>query len=152
MLQLWKARRGRKAAVAAITPFVARTRVNFGGIPDSAWCDAYLVGFLAMLATLLAHEVVSDMRSDALGLVQAETLAELSGLRTALLGEGIFTLSLDRDEQFEEGCQMASAFYSALHSVAPELRASDPEILSLWRQYFDEHLVVIPGALDGETA
>jgi len=161
MLQFWKARRGRKAATALITPFVERSRVQLGGIPDFAWQDAYLVGFIAMLATLEAREEAGSLRSYALGLVQSRTLAELSCQPAAVVGETICALSMEQDGWFAAGCRDASKFHAALHqyeSVVP-LQGGGPiaglstypseletELYELWKEHFEARIAFISEA------
>jgi hypothetical protein len=121
MLQLWKARQGRKAALASIAPFIARSEGAMGAIPSHAWHDAYLMGFLSMLASLQAWKKVGPVSSQALGLIQADTLAELSGELASLIGEEICILSMDQDMDFGEGCQQATLFHAALEKAGDEL-------------------------------
>lgn len=48
-------RRGRRAAVTTIGPLVERSRAALNGIPDIAWRDPYLVGFMLTLITIVAR-------------------------------------------------------------------------------------------------
>lgn len=154
MLQLWKARRGRKAAVARIAPFIEKSRIALGGIPDAAWQDAYLIGFLAMLASLEARERAGFLKSNALGLVQSETLAELSGQAADVLGEVIYASSMEQQASFEAGCSNAAVFHSALHrdEIAPTVvslahdgcsSGVNPELYELWKQLFEERISIV---------
>ncbi len=154
MLQLWKARRGRKAAMALIYPFVERSRIEFGGIPDSVWHDTYLIGFLAMLASLAAREQAGSLQSNALGLVQSETLAALSGHDADVFGQAICALSMEREPSFGAGCRDATGFYSALHqsddaSFLPnglsggDSLTANAGIHELWRQTFEARLTLL---------
>jgi hypothetical protein len=120
MLQLWKAWRGRKAAVAAISPFLEASRFSLGSIPEAIWRDAYLVGFLAMLASLEAKRATGSLTSHALGLVQAEALAQLSGESADLLGERICSFSTEQDARFNDGCLQAIIFHEVLQGRMPE--------------------------------
>lgn len=121
MLQLWKARQGRKAAVATLAPLIARSEGSMGAIPSSAWHDAYLIGFLSMLASLQAWKKVGPVSSQALGLIQADTLAELSGELASVIGEEICILSMDQNMDFGEGCQQATFFHAALETARDDL-------------------------------
>jgi hypothetical protein len=151
MLQMWKARRGRKAAVALIAPFIEQSRMRLGTIPDMAWQDAYLCGFLAMLASLEAKEEAGSMSSHALALVQSETLAELSGETADVIGETICTLSMEQEGWFGAGCRDALVFHEALHqrSVIPSLVGTfqsdypsevELELDDLWKQFFESRI------------
>ena len=153
MLQLWKARQGRKAAMAMIAPLVARSDATVGAIPARAWHDAYLLGFLSMLASLQAWKKVGPVSSQALGLIQAETLAELSGEVASVHGEEICILSMEQDMDFGEGCQQATLFYAALEKSSddealknqdwPFEDRRDEALHDLWKQSFDARLAAL---------
>ena len=154
MLQLWKARRGRKAATALIAPFVEQSRIRLGGIPDAAWQDAYLVGFLAMLASLEASEEAGSLKSYALALVQSETLAELSGEAADIVGQTICSLSLEQEGRFGAGCRDASLFHKTLrqHEGPSTLVGTfeggypsgvGPEVADLWQQIFEARISLL---------
>src|SRR5215213_7269457 len=110
MLELLKARRSRKAAVAAIAPLVERSRVRACGIPESTWFDPYIVGFLVTLITVLARQRHADLRPPSLALIQIEAWTKISGSSFGLIGEEIFFLSASRDRAFETGCRDAVNF------------------------------------------
>ena len=69
MFQLLRARRGRKAAVAAIAPQVDASRHRLTGIPDAIWLEPYVVGFITALITLIARETVGSLSVRAMGLL-----------------------------------------------------------------------------------
>lgn len=155
MLQLWKARRGRKAAVALIAPFIERSRATLGGIPESVWSDPYLIGFLSMLASLEAREEAGSMRSYALGLVQCEALAELSGHEAGALGEKICLLSMEQETRFHAGCRAAVEFHGAMgrcgdivlsEGDVPSAGWDDypsvvgTELYDLWKHHFESRI------------
>jgi len=128
--------------------------MTLGGIPDAAWHDAYLVGFLAMLASLEARDEAGLLKSNALGLVQSETLAELSGETADVIGEVIYALSMEQQAWFEAGCSDAAAFHSALHrseivpAVVGDMRDGYPseveaELYGLWQQFFEARISVL---------
>lgn len=160
---LWNARRGRKAAVAAIAPLVAKSHHRLNGIPERAWLDPYMVGFMMMLITLTARRAVNIPDSQTLGLVQSEAWAEITETALSPIGEETLHLSAVGHKTFELGCRNAIAFDLALHGtsvagvadatvertgVAPDM--DDPQeqmyesedVLALWRHYFDSHVAV----------
>jgi hypothetical protein len=155
MLQLWKARRGRKAALSLIAPFIERSRLELGGIPDTAWSDAYLVGFLVMLASLEASDEAGTLKSYALGIVQSETLSKLSGQAADTVGEVICALSTEGSSCFSAGCRDAAAFHAALHQqtrdyplpdvITDDARSGypfelDADLYGLWKQLFESRV------------
>lgn len=165
MLGLWKARRGRKAAVAMIAPLVARSRDRLRGFPEYIWIDPYMTGFMIMLITLAARRAVSDLDSQALGLVQCEAWAEITGIRSASIGEETLHLSASGHKRFELGCRNAIAFDLALYGTSMAGVADAPlesvdravdryvrnpeadlcqsqDILALWRHYFENQVTV----------
>ena len=71
MFGLWKAFRGRRAAAGQIVPLVAGTRLRLGNIPDTAWHDPYVIGFLGMLITFIATRSTGALDTDDLAAVQA---------------------------------------------------------------------------------
>jgi hypothetical protein len=158
---LWKARRGRKAAVATIVPFVERSRRRLKDIPDTVWLDPYLVGFMVMFITLVARREVDTLDTQSLGLVQCSAWGEITGMRADLVGEGTLHLCETADRDFERGCRDAIAIDLALYKgivarnsdlgiagldedfiAGPGER--DPEvdeIMQLWEQYFETEVM-----------
>ena len=156
MLDLWKAYRGRRAAAAAIIPFVDGTRRRLGGIPDSAWHDPYVVGFLGMLITVITTRLLGSLSTDALAAVQAGAWTDITGMPGDIVGEEILFLGTSRDNRFIVGCGNAETFFRALDAAsrrteqnlgagADALPASesveDKPGSSLWSRYFDAYLV-----------
>lgn len=161
---LWTARRGRRAAVAAIAPLVANSRYRLGSIPERAWLDPYIVGFMMMLITLAARRAVNISDSQTLGAVQTEAWTEITKMRTSTIGEETLHLSATEHKAFESGCRNAIAFDIALYgtSVAGvsdahahhidelELRSTGlphsagerERLVELWRHYFENHIYV----------
>lgn len=160
---LWNARRGRKAAVATIAPLVTKSRHRLDGIPERAWLDPYIVGFMIMLITLAARRAVNISDSQTLGAIQMEAWSAITGQRVSLIGEETLHLSASEHKAFELGCQNAIAFDLALYgtSVAGvadaatdrrdatlDLHANDPrrlvrasdDIMALWQHYFELHV------------
>jgi hypothetical protein len=165
MFQLWKCRRGRRAAVDAIAPLIERSRLRLNGIPEPAWLDPYMVGFLVMLITLVARHEVDGLDSQGLALVQSETWAEVTGLKADLIGEEVLHLSASGHKTFEFGCANAAAFARVLFECATDGRDLDPwgggmeepvrrsigvhaadavvdaDIVDLWTDYFEGHVL-----------
>ncbi|MFZ5692983.1 MAG: hypothetical protein ACOY5F_17205 [Pseudomonadota bacterium] len=159
---LWNARRGRRAAVAAIAPLVARSRSRLDGIPEEAWHDPYIIGFMMMLITLTARRSVHITDSQTLGAVQAEAWTSITSMRVSAIGEETVHLSTAEHQAFEAGCRNAVAFDLALYGTSAagvadaashqadeceaELSGSAPSadgrerILALWHHYFESHL------------
>ncbi|MDT3686048.1 MAG: hypothetical protein RO009_13520 [Pseudorhodoplanes sp.] len=173
LLGLWKARCGRKAAVAAIAPLVARSRQRLSDIPDTAWLDPYLVGFMMMFITLVARREVNALDTQALGLVQCSAWGEITGMKPDLIGEETLHLCTTGDRDFERGCRDAIAIDLELYRNVAELNADlgfgspydgfgfdmserreSDGVMPLWEHYFDERVMThaaAHGGLAGRT-
>jgi hypothetical protein len=114
MFQLWKARRARRAAISTICPLVERSRWKLHGIPESAWLDPYMIGFLSMLITLVAKDKAQNLDGDALGLVQLEAWKEITQSENDDIGGEICLLSMDHDNAFQAGCDNAVLLFDAI--------------------------------------
>ena len=88
-----EARRGRRAAVTMIGPLVERSRAALNGIPDIAWRDPYLVGFMLTLITIVARIESRALQDDDLSLVQSQAWQAITGMDADLIGEDALTLS-----------------------------------------------------------
>lgn len=169
MLELWKARRARKAAVSTLAPMIERTRFRRGRFAENDWLDAYMVGFLVMLITLIAQRRVSSLQSDTLGIVQADAWAELTGLPGELVGEETCLLSSIGHRDFERGCENAVTMMNAMIAHADQERGRsspfagdystdeltnpppglgdsdhDRHLQNLWRDYFESPMTLSP--------
>lgn len=155
MLELLKARRGRKAAVAFIAPLVAQSRHGTASdIPERAWFSPYMVGFMGMLISLVAERAAGSLSSDAIGNVQADAWQHLTGCRSPNIGEEICLLSTAGNRDFEAGCSRALQFLDELdrseaqlgdHPLPPGYQGQsldyDPQVASaLWADYVDPYL------------
>jgi hypothetical protein len=167
IFRLWRARRGRRAAVAAVAPLVERSRYRLHEIPDFVWCDPYMVGFIVTLITFVAKREVRRLDSQGLGLVQLEAWAAITGVESDLIGEEILQLSITEHQHFNEGCRNAITFGRALYDAsggdaidqlhrwgagtedmlsgigddATPPEAHDGEsVVALWADYFDAHV------------
>ena len=111
MFELLRARRMRRAAAQTIGPWVDRSRRRLGAIPDEKWRDPYMMGFLASLISVLAERATRGRVSDdALGMVQSEAWAEITGVRYLPFGEEVCLLSSNGDPAFRRGCSNALTF------------------------------------------
>jgi hypothetical protein len=156
--ELWKVRRGRKAAVATILPLVEESRLRCQGIADGTWLDPYMIGFMTMLITLAARHKVSRIDSLFLGLVQQEAWAKITGMSPEVLGEHALNLSVSDNRMFALGCQNAIAFDAVLErsaqcalfddrrfarTIAGEEGGTphDPTVDALWADCFESHVL-----------
>jgi hypothetical protein len=154
LLGLWKARRGRRAATAAISPLLTRTRQQLGDLPDSVWREPYVVGFLGMLITLHARRGVGSLGAAALASAQAGAWSDITGMGANLIGEEICFLSAAGDKAFDLGCRNATAFFEALELLnhqneeslfkelilAEDSGRADVDRSALWARYFDAYV------------
>lgn len=155
VLDLSKVRKARKAACAAISPMVARSRHRLGVIPDATWSTPYMVGFMAMLITIIARTDIGKIEDQTLCEVQTKAWEDITGLRSDLIGEEIVLLSTARNRDFENGCHNAAALASLLigNSVLGwqhrqfdlNLGGAVPwperdDVTSLWERLFDAHV------------
>lgn len=153
MFGIIRARRGRKAAVALITPFVEASRRRFPGLSEEAWLNPYVVGFLAMLISLAAERATGGLDSQSAGLVQLGAWREVTGCNNDLIGEEICLLSTANDGLFGQGCNNARRFMSAITRAESN---DDPDVprgysvhgmdydlttaMALWSEYFDAYI------------
>ncbi|MCB1392460.1 hypothetical protein [Nitrobacter sp.] len=100
-------RRGRRAAVTTIGPLVERSRAALNGIPDIAWRDPYLVGFMLTLITIVARIENPDLQDHDLSLVQSQAWGAITGMDADLLGEEALTLSKLHPREFQHGSYSA---------------------------------------------
>ena len=169
IFRLWRARRGRRAAVAAVAPLVERSRYRLSQIPDVVWFDPYMVGFMVTLITLVARREVRGLDSQGLGLVQLEAWAAITGMKSDQIGEEVLLLSITGHEHFGEGCRNAIMFGQALYDASVGHAIDQPypsggavgrtlsgigdgadtsgpfdsqNVATLWSDYFDAHVLV----------
>ncbi|MEO6946696.1 MAG: hypothetical protein ABI150_09025 [Nitrobacter sp.] len=113
-----EARRGRRAAVTTIGPLVERSRASLNGIPDIAWRDPYLVGFMLTLITIVARIESRALQDDDLSLVQSQAWRAITGMDADLIGEDALTLSDSHPREFQHGCYSATMVASSLCGAA----------------------------------
>lgn len=155
MLTLWKTHRARRAAKMAIRPLVEATRFRHGAIPDGAWQDAYVVGFVATLITMFATQQSGPLRADSLASVQSGAWTDITNTPGELAGEQILFFSVARDMSFLKGCRNAELFFQSLNdgqaAGARGFGDEDPidddaegpaaiDEISLWTYYFENHI------------
>jgi hypothetical protein len=149
---LWKTYRGRRAAAYQIIPLIDGTRLRLGNIPDTAWHDPYVIGFLGMLITFIATRSTGPLDTDDLAAVQVGAWTDITGMPGDLVGEDICFLSASNDNRFIFGCRNAEAFVRALDAAgwqddrldqgATICLPADREVRSaLWSRYFDAQLI-----------
>jgi hypothetical protein len=137
----------------AILPLVEATRSRYGSIPDAAWLDAYIMGFVATLITLFATRQSGLLRADALASVQSGAWADITQTPGELAGEQILFLSVARDTSFLQGCRNAERFFCSLidekaYGVSAfddgdNIEANRPtgdDEGTLWTYYFESRL------------
>jgi hypothetical protein len=144
MFRVWDSFRARSSAVAAIRPFVDRTRLQTE-IPDSLWLAPYFVGFLGTLITLLAARSVGDLDTDDLAAVQSKSWAVITGMNAAVIGDEICALSTAGEAHFTVGCRNACAVFEGLQTAEPGYALGEDEgaaiASALWAQHFDARVV-----------
>jgi hypothetical protein len=119
MLGFLRQRRGRKAALRTLGPFVERSRQRLTGIPDDIWMDPYIIGFICTVITVAAKREVGSLGTQSLGLVQSQAWADITGLSATVIGEEISFLSMSRNGEFLDGCRRAISFVQVLHGAPP---------------------------------
>lgn len=152
MFGFLKARKARRTAAMAIVPFVRQTEQRLGHIPQTAWSNAYVIGFLSTLITLVATREAGFLGTDLLASVQADAWSDITEQDNILLGEQICSLSTAGDPFFGQGCDNATRFFEALDAVEADLPAGDFATAvmfdaavgepgsTLWASYFDAYV------------
>lgn len=123
---LSRSRRGRLAAVGTILPLVEKSRLRLGAIPDAAWSDPYIVGFMMMLITIIARMEVGRIDSETICHVQAKAWQDITSQENPI-GEEVLLLSAANNQHFETGCRNAAEFASFLVSRSVLLRNNEGE-------------------------
>jgi hypothetical protein len=141
---------------------IEKTRHRLGEIPDAAWSSPYIVGFVVMLISIVARIEVGKIEGRTLCLVQTNAWADLTAMRSDLIGEEILLLSAARNRDFEIGCRNAITFGSMLvgnsilyasrdgewYDRHLDLRDTDvsggwterDDVSAAWEQFFDAHV------------
>lgn len=162
-------RRGRRAAVTTIGPLVERSRARLNGIPDIAWRDPYLVGFMLTLITIVARIESRSLQDRDLSLVQSQAWKAITDMDADLVGEDALTLSTSHPREFQHGCDCATRVASRLcgasavasigyepwpeaahaesHPVFGDERGmSTNALIGNWADAFDAHIATFPSA------
>lgn len=134
MLGFLRERRGRKAAVRTLAPFVERSRQRLTGIPDDIWMDPYIIGFICTVITVEAKREVTSLGTQSLGYVQSRAWADITGLSADVIGEEISLLSMSRNGEFINGCRRGMSFVQALHGAAPDGSPPDAQGLDAFNE------------------
>lgn len=161
-LELSRTRKARRAAVATISPIVEGSRHRLGGISDVAWSDPYIIGFLAMLISIIARLESSKISGDSLCVVQCRAWEEITAMTSETMAEQLLLLSTDRNRDFELGCHNAAAFsailfgtetlqegaglagaerwQTSLEGESTTAFAQREDVDAAWTQFFDVHI------------
>lgn len=146
MFELFKIRKARRMAHAAIDPFLRRDPGGAVILQGGDWLQPEIIGFLATLVTLIAQRHCGPMRNHALAAVQSNVLNAVTGIGPELIGEEICLLSSRGDPAFAVGARGAAAFVEALRppSVLDEADAAsesaDPSLQRLWEEHVGQCL------------
>ena len=148
MWDLYRAHRASRAVVRQIGPLIARSRTRLEDIPDQAWLQPYMVGFMGMLISLLARNASPTIGSQATGLVQQDSWARLTGCDACLIGEEMCLLSSQDDPKFAEGCHAALEVFEWLiriDTIHTTMSIEDPicmqsEFGDVWIRRFDNRI------------
>jgi len=116
LYNLFKAYRGKRAAVRLLAPFIDRSLWQTGAVSPATWVKAYVVGYVTTLITVTSQDAVDGLEGNTLGLVQLEAWGQLTGLPSDLIGERILSFSLTDDADFAAGCRDGLTFARALLS------------------------------------
>ena len=111
-------RKGRRAAVAKIGPLVEQSRIHLNGIPETAWRDPYLVGFMLTLITIVARIESRTLQDRDLSVVQSQAWSAITDMDADLIGEDALTLSTSHPQEFQYGCHRATIVASRLCGTA----------------------------------
>ncbi|MFJ5370306.1 hypothetical protein ACIPIA_13885, partial [Bosea sp. CER48] len=146
MFELFKIRKARRMAHAAIDPFVRRDPAGTATLQAGDWLQPQIIGFLATLVTLIAQRHCGPMRNHALAAVQSDVLNAVTGIGPEVIGEEICLLSSREDPAFAAGARGAVAFLEALRppSALDEVDAismpGDPSLQRLWEEHVSQCL------------
>ena len=160
-LELSRTRKARTAAVAAISPILDRSRHRLGGVPDAAWSDPYIIGFMIMLISIIARMEAGRIASHSLGKVQRRAWEDITRTNSDMMIEEMMLLDRTHDQKFELGCHNAAALGSMLlgssvrdggamreeHSCdatgtqAIEPLAQREDVSAAWIQFFEAYIL-----------
>jgi hypothetical protein len=114
MLNLIKIVPARRAAMAALKPFVTQPHGFVTSSAQTGWLHPHVLGFLSTTVTLIAEAANGPFRNHTLAAIQASVLAAITGASAQLIGEEITLFSSSNDPDFAGGCQAAHHFMATL--------------------------------------
>jgi hypothetical protein len=114
MLNLMKIRPARRAALAALKPFLIQPNIVAKAVLPTDWLHPHVLGFMSTAVTLIAEAANGPFRNHTLAAIQASVLATVTGEAAQLIGEEITHYSSTNDPEFAEGCQTAHHFIATL--------------------------------------
>jgi hypothetical protein len=150
-LNLIRVYRAKRAATSRIAPLVEGSKRRLGGIPESAWCDPYLIGFTIMLITIAAKATSRRLDDDALCLTQEQAWKCITCRPFDSIGERVLLLSRDNNPDFARGCQTAHELGSLFNddprfsptTLITFLESESDEgntTVQVWISAFDAHI------------
>jgi hypothetical protein len=161
-LELSRARKARSAAVAAISPILDQSRHRLGGVPDAAWSDPYVIGFMIMLISIIARMEAGRIANHSLCKVQRKAWEDITRANSDVMIEEMMLLDTTHDRKFELGCQNAATLGSMLlgnsvcddSAMLPQGRSRDvmeaqtieplaqrEDVSAAWIQFFDAYVL-----------
>jgi hypothetical protein len=161
-LELSRTRKARSAAVAAISPILDQSRHRLGGVPDAAWSDPYIIGFMIMLISIIARIETGRIAGDSLCKVQRKAWEDITRTNSNMMIEEMMLLDTTHDREFELGCRNAATLGSLLlgnsvrdggamlreeHSRdATETQTIEPlaqreDVSAAWIQFFETYIL-----------
>ncbi len=119
-----------------------------GDIPEDAWRDPYLIGFVGMLITLVAKvESGGRIGDDPLALAQLDAWSDITGEPDGVVGQEICLLSLAHNADFARGCHNARRFMKVFHGAYTPDDPADPDSVELGNmadQLADQEVILAP--------
>lgn len=143
-----RTRRASRHVIATLEPLVRASRRRLNDIPASAWLDPYLLGFMAMLITVIARAEVRSLSGTELAILQGRTWSALTDINADVFGPEVMVLSESRNEAFLCGCRDAESVFASLDIFSSEIRNTlDGELLDAqlaaaqaWQATFDNRM------------
>jgi len=137
--------------VAALGPLIQNSRQRLRGIPDTAWLDPYMLGFMAMLITTLARTEQRSLSEADLAFIQAQAWSGLTDMDADLFGREVMLLAEAHDEQFYRGCSDAESVAQSLilrriSERFDTLSSEAEEVPAAWETTFDLRMASISAA------
>lgn len=158
-LQEVRIRRTSRHVVATLEPLVRASRRRLNDIPASAWLDPYVLGFMAMLITVVARAEVRSLSDIELAALQGRAWSALTDMNADLFGPEVMALAEARNEAFLSGCRDAESVFASLDVFPPDARdVIDGEQIDMrlaaaraWEATFDNRMTALPRSSDRYT-